>query len=291
MTKHHVTSAAHLYLDMNPDCLLLVLLLVARGRQRKKNGFRVALCPCSPPQLHLGAGCLNISLVSAWGWHPGILSVLPRTSTSTPSTHGFPLPLGQFCFFSLKTALTFRDWCTPTWVLPAWTTKSCVFPMNVLLLGKLHEINFFFPIFELAPPCFALLKRKVPCLCHQIHSSKQGLPHLEAWTDTQDQSLLPPVPSWWMWFEQGSSQAYTILVWYKVCYIISRTELSSTPTFLLLPQKFVSSTHVLANARTKSSSTKPGASDVGLSHVHLPRWWGSSRDVLQAGGSERVMFL
>jgi len=63
MTKHHVTSLAHLYPDTNPDCLLLVPMLVARGRQ--KNGFRVALCPCPPPQLHLDAVFLNISPVNA----------------------------------------------------------------------------------------------------------------------------------------------------------------------------------------------------------------------------------
>lgn len=63
MTKHHVTSSAHLYPDMNPDCLFLVLMLVVRGKQ--KNGFRVALCPCSPPQLHLDAAFLNISPVNA----------------------------------------------------------------------------------------------------------------------------------------------------------------------------------------------------------------------------------
>lgn len=63
MTKHHVTSSARLYPDMNPDCLLLVLILVVRGRQ--KNGFRVALRPCSPPQLHLDAAFLNITPVNA----------------------------------------------------------------------------------------------------------------------------------------------------------------------------------------------------------------------------------
>lgn len=62
MTKHRVTSSAQLYPDTNPDCLLMVLLVV-RGRQ--KNGFRVALCPSSPPQLHEDAAFLNINPVNA----------------------------------------------------------------------------------------------------------------------------------------------------------------------------------------------------------------------------------